>query len=90
MGKGTVDLAKTVLELCEEHEDFKDTIQALGFDRITKPGMLQSMGRIMTIPKGCRAKGRDLGAVIRQLEEMGYDVVETQKQGANSDERSVE
>ncbi|ADH98179.1 DUF1858 domain-containing protein [Salisediminibacterium selenitireducens] len=81
MGRGTVDLAKTVLELCEEHEDFKDTMHVIGFEQITKPGMLQSMGRIMTIPKGCRAKGRDLGDVIRQLEEMGYDVVETPKTG---------
>ena len=81
MGKGTVDLSKTVLELCEEHKDFKDTMNRLGFDQITKPGMLQSMGRIMTIPKGCREKGKDLDDVIRQLEDMGYTVVEQAETG---------
>ncbi|AOM84007.1 DUF1858 domain-containing protein [Salisediminibacterium beveridgei] len=80
MAKGTVDLSKTVLELCEEHEAFPETMKTLGFDQITKPGMLQSMGRIMTIPKGCRAKGKDLEDVKEQLRDMGYTVSDSTKE----------
>lgn len=80
VAKGKVDLSKSVLELCEEHEDFPETMKALGFDQITKPGMLQSMGRIMTIPKGCRAKGKDLEGVKEQLRSMGYTVTDSKEE----------
>jgi len=38
----------------------------LGFKDIVKPGMLQSMGRIMTINKGCSMKNIDI-EIVREV-----------------------
>ncbi|HPZ52307.1 MAG TPA: DUF1858 domain-containing protein, partial [Clostridia bacterium] len=47
-----IDLNKTVFELCNEDPAIKDILADSGFTDITKPGMLQTAGRFMTIPKG--------------------------------------
>lgn len=69
-----ISLHKTVYELCSEHPEFADVMSEIGFVNITKPGMLQSVGKVMTIPKGCRVRGIPLDTVIKQLEERGYTV----------------
>ncbi|WP_416147132.1 DUF1858 domain-containing protein [Salipaludibacillus sp. HK11] len=67
-----ISLKKSVYELCSEHPELADVMRGIGFVNITKPGMLQSAGRIMTIPKGCRAMGMSLESVCEQLNNHGY------------------
>ncbi|WP_417119130.1 DUF438 domain-containing protein [Olsenella phocaeensis] len=74
MNHKLIDLEKTVYELCSELPEFKDVMATLGFDEITKPGRLQTMGRLMTIPRGCKAKGIDLDEVISGLKAAGFSV----------------
>ena len=38
----------------------------IGFENITKPGVLQTVGRVMTLPKGCRMKGISLDTVKKK------------------------
>ena len=47
----------------------------LGFTDIVKPGMLQTAGRFMTIPKGAAMKGIDLETVKAVLRENGFNVL---------------
>ena len=47
-----IDLKKTVHELVKEYPEVKDIMLDLGFAEITKPAKLQTLGRVMTIPKG--------------------------------------
>ncbi|MDD4592478.1 MAG: DUF1858 domain-containing protein [Parabacteroides sp.] len=47
-----IDLSKSVFEICKEHPDVIAIMQDLGFESITNPGMLNTAGRFMTIPKG--------------------------------------
>ena len=68
-----LDLTKTVYELCTEHPDLVDVLVELGFSDITKPGMLQSAGRFMTIPKGAMLRKRDLEELRAAFAERGYD-----------------
>jgi formate-dependent phosphoribosylglycinamide formyltransferase (GAR transformylase) len=70
-----VSLSKTVYELCTQHPDLVEAMRHIGFVNITKPGMLQSAGRIMTIPKGSRAMGIPLEDVKKQLMEHGFKVI---------------
>ncbi|MFO7636520.1 MAG: DUF1858 domain-containing protein [Clostridia bacterium] len=71
-----VDLGKTVYELCAEDPEILDLMKELGFTGITDPGMLHTVGRVMTIPKGARMKGLDLGEIRRKILGKGYSIKE--------------
>jgi len=62
MGK-VIDLRKTVYELCSSDPEVIEVMAELGFEQITQPGMLQSAGRFMTIPKGARLKKLDMDVI---------------------------
>jgi hypothetical protein len=70
----TIDLSKTVYELCTEDPSIIEIMKELGFEQITKQGMLQSAGRMMTIPKGARMRKIDLSLIIETFENHGYSV----------------
>ena len=74
-----IDLSKTVYELCKEYPETAEILQNLGFADITKPGMLQTAGRFMTIPKGAQMKHIDLTLIKQAFEENGYEVTEGAK-----------
>lgn len=71
----TLNLNKTVYELCQEYPEVAQIMAEIGFKDITKPMALQTVGRIMTIPKGAAIKEIDLQVVIRTFEEEGFTVV---------------
>ena len=48
----TIDLSKSVHDLCVLFPEIKGIMEELGFKDITKPGMLNTAGRFMTLPKG--------------------------------------
>lgn len=75
MGK-TVDLRRTVFDLCEADPDVADIMRALGFTDIMKPGMLQTAGRLMTIPLGAKMKHIDMATVRQAFAVRGYEVEE--------------
>ena len=68
-----LDLSKSVYDLCTEHPGLVDVLVELGFTDIAKPGMLQSAGRFMTIPKGAMLRKRDLEELRAAFAERGYD-----------------
>lgn len=69
-----MDLSKSVYDLCKEKPEIAEILRKLGFDQITSPGMLNTAGRFMTIPKGAVMKGIDLGKIIRELENSGFSI----------------
>lgn len=68
----TLDLGKTVYELTREYPELTDILFQLGFQEITKPGMLNTAGRFMTIPKGAALKKIDMALIEKTLSEHGY------------------
>lgn len=46
-----INLNHTVYELYQEYPEILEILKELGFHDIVKPGMLQTAGRFMTIPK---------------------------------------
>lgn len=74
MANKKIDLNKTVNELCKEYPELLEILASIGFKDIVKPGMLSTVGRFMTIPKGVEAKKFDMDMVIKSLKEYGFDV----------------
>ena len=75
MDNKTIDLNLSVFQLCSQYPELLDIMQQLGFTDIVKPGMLQTAGRFMTIPKGAALKGIDQETVKATLREHGFDVL---------------
>ncbi|MGX7198395.1 DUF1858 domain-containing protein [Enterococcus nangangensis] len=69
-----LDLNDSVYTLVQTYPEVKEHLVALGFKDIQNPGILNTMGRYVTIPKGARMKKKDLTAIIRYFEAQGFTV----------------
>jgi hypothetical protein len=69
-----LDSTKSVYELCTANPDVADILAEIGFKDIKKPGMLQTAGRFMTIPKSVKMKGFDPETVKQVFERHGYEI----------------
>ena len=70
-----IDFSKTVFELVSEYPELIDIMANLGFTEITKKAMLNSVGRITTIPKGAKMKGISMMEIIATLMSNGFEIV---------------
>lgn len=75
MGK-KLDLNKSVYDLCRDNPEVAEIMKELGFDNITNPAMLNTMGRFMTIPKGAAMRGIDLEKIKTEFRKRGYIIIE--------------
>jgi len=67
--------SKTSLyELTTSHPEIKEIMVELGFVDIIKPGMLQSVGRVMTLEKGGKLKNIDLKTMKEIFANQGFDL----------------
>ncbi|HEX3048004.1 MAG TPA: DUF1858 domain-containing protein [Bacillota bacterium] len=71
-----IDLSKTVFEIAQENPETVDIMKELGFTDIIKPGMLNTAGRFMTIPKGAAMKGIGLDKIEDTFRAYGYQIKE--------------
>lgn len=69
-----IDLDVSVFETCTAHPEVKDLMAEAGFTEIVKPGMLQTMGKFMTIRKGCSVRGVNLDELVRTFQAHGLAV----------------
>lgn len=69
-----IDLSKSVYELVREYPELAEVMAGMGFTEITKKLVLNSVGRMTTIPKGAKMKGFDLENVLKTLRENGFEV----------------
>lgn len=76
MPQKTIDLSKTVYELCAIEPGVIEVLSGMGFSDITKPGMLHTAGRFMTVPKGAAMKHIELSLIREAFTQQGYTVLE--------------
>lgn len=69
-----IDLSKSVFELCNQYPEVIDIMRSLGFDNIIGVGMLNTVGRVMTIPKGAHIKEIPLEHIISTFEGKGFTI----------------
>lgn len=70
-----IDFSKSLYELVSQYPEMKEIMLGIGFNEITKPGMLQTAGRYMTIPKGAKMKKIPLATINQAFEEAGFQIV---------------
>ena len=68
------DLNQTVYELCNQYPEIISIMVEIGFENIIKPSVLQTAGRVMTLPKGCRMKGISLDTVKEAFQHNGFTI----------------
>ncbi|ETA82517.1 DUF1858 domain-containing protein [Youngiibacter fragilis] len=71
-----IDLRKTVYEICTAEPEAAGILKDLGFTSITEPGMLQTAGRFMTIPKASAMRKIPMERIIEEFKNKGYEVEE--------------
>ncbi len=71
-----VELSRSLYDLVKEFPEIKEIMLALGFADITKPGMLQTAGRYMTIPKGARMKKIPMTEITAAFEAAGFELIQ--------------
>lgn len=71
-----IDFSVPIKKLAEEYPDFIQIMYDCGFTRIKIPGLLSTVGRVMTIPLGAQAMKIDLDKVKQAFEDKGYKVIE--------------
>lgn len=71
----TIDFNLPIKQLADQYNDFVPLMVELGFTKIKLPGMLESVGRIVNLNKGCRAMGIDKARVRKVFEQHGFEVV---------------
>ena len=70
-----LDLHKTVYELTYEYPEVIEILKELGFENITNPVMMNTAGRVMTLPKGAIMKGLELDRVKEAFRQKGFQVI---------------
>ena len=70
-----IDFSVPIKKLAEEYPDFIQIMYDCGFTRIKIPGLLSTVGRVMTIPLGAQAMKIDLDKVKQAFEDKGYEVI---------------
>ena len=72
-----------IYDLINKYPDVKDIMVKLGFKDITKPGMMQSVGKVMTIEKGAKIKRIEWEIIDEMFKEHGYLIIKEDEQWAN-------
>ena len=76
MDKKYINLNESVNALCSQYPELVSILANLGFTEIVKPLMLNTVGKLMTLPKGAAMRNIDLEQVIQSLREHGYYIEE--------------
>ncbi len=70
-----IDINKSVYELIKEYPEIADIMKSIGFESITDPLMVNTVGRHMTIPKGALMKKINLDTVKKEFEAKGFTII---------------
>jgi hypothetical protein len=69
-----IDLKKNVYELTETYPELIGVLTEMGFFGVANPIARKTLGKVTTIPQGCKKQGKDLNEVIKKLKELGFKV----------------
>lgn len=71
-----IDFSVPIKKLADEYPDFVQIMYDCGFTRIKIPGLLNTVGRVMTIPLGAQAMKINLNKIKQAFKQKGYKVIE--------------
>jgi hypothetical protein len=67
-----IDLDRSLYDLTQQYPELIDILAGLGFLAVKNSMMRSTMGRVTTIPQGCKKMGLDLDEIKRALKERGF------------------
>lgn len=70
-----LDLKQSVHDLVTACPELADLLAGLGFSEIKNKALLETAGRMMTLPKGAALRKIDLDHVIQVLQENGFKII---------------
>lgn len=70
-----IKINSKIYDIVNEYPEVLDIMAELGFRDITKPGMLQTAGRVMTIENGAKMKRINMERITAEFAEHGYELV---------------
>jgi len=73
-----INIDTSIYNLTKQYPIIKEIMYELGFEDILKPGLLQSVGRLMTIKKGCSMKNIELEHVEKVFMANGFKINDNQ------------
>ena len=69
-----IDLNKNVYDLTEQYPELIEILKEMGFLGLANPVMRKTMGKVTSIPQGCKKMGMDLDEVKKVLKEKGFEI----------------
>lgn len=69
-----IDLNEKIIDVVKKDEKIKDILSELGFSEITKPGMIQTVGRFMSINQGSSLRKIDIEVIKERFKSYGYQI----------------
>lgn len=79
-----LDFKKSVYELVKEYPEIIDIMSGSGLSEIRKKAVLNSVGKLMTIPKGTKFKKIDLGSIVDRFKAEGFEVINVPNDGSHN------
>ncbi|MHC5228161.1 DUF1858 domain-containing protein [Enterococcus sp. LJL99] len=70
-----LDLNRSLADLVSEYPEVLMIMHDLGFKEIKRPGMIQTVGKYMTINKGMKLKKVPLEVITTKFEAHGFTVI---------------
>jgi hypothetical protein len=71
-----IKASDSIYKLAAEHPEIVHIMVELGFKDITLPGMLQTVGRIMTLEKGSTVKRIPMSRIRECFRQRGFELNE--------------
>lgn len=71
-----ISINDTILKICIQYPEIKEIMKELGFKDIVKPGMIQSVGRFMTIKKGSEMKKINMDIIAETFKNYNFELVD--------------
>lgn len=71
-----LNLNLSVYDNIKNDPEIAEILRDLGFTDIVKQGMLNTVGRFMTIPKGAAMKKIDIDIIKKAFIEKGYEIID--------------
>ncbi len=72
----SIDWNQTIHTLVQQNPDLPNVLFEIGFVDIIKPGMLNTVGRFVTLKQGCSMRHIDTDFLKKRLEAAGFTVTE--------------
>jgi len=71
-----IDWDQTIHQLAQTYPELPAILHDLGFTEITKPGMIHTAGRFVTLRQGCSMRKIDRSLVQKRLQDEGFVIKE--------------